>query len=157
MSEVVEPCADPGFLEFDFWLGEWELSWPAEQTGGESGDRSGGSNVIDRLFGTCVVRESFATADDSYRGRSLSVYDLESGTWRQTWVDSSGGYLLFAGAWDGQTMELRTDEVIREDVPTISRMVFRDIEADSLAWDWQSSIDGGQSWSDVWTISYRRA
>jgi hypothetical protein len=34
-------------------------------------------------------------------------------------------------------------------------MVFRQVTADSLTWDWQRSTDG-VVWSDLWNISYRR-
>ena len=106
MIDRPEPCARPEASQFDFWLGEWDLSWPAEQMGGEPGEIGAGTNHIERLFGQCAVEENFATSDGSFLGRSLSVFDKEAGVWRQTWVDNQGNYLLFAGTFDGQRMEL---------------------------------------------------
>lgn len=156
VSEATEPCMSPETSQFDFWLGQWDLSWPAEQTGGTAGERASGSNTIDRLFGNCVVEENFAFGDDSFKGRSLSVFDQRTGRWRQTWVDSQGGYLVLNGEWDGETMQLRTDPIERHGEELLNRMVFRDITAESLRWEWQGSRDGGKTWNDLWIIDYVR-
>jgi hypothetical protein len=103
-----------------------------------------------------VVEERFATDDGSFEGRSYSVFSHEDDEWRQTWVDSSGGYLVLTGWFDGERMELRTAPRERDGARVVNRMVFRDIATDSLRWDWQGSKDGGESWSDLWNIEYRR-
>lgn len=149
------PCSSPEVAEFDFWIGEWNLIWPAAQTGGTVGEVAKGTNRIERLFERCVIAEHFATADDSFLGRSWSVFDPAAGVWRQTWVDNRGGYLVLTGGFDGEKMELRTDATERDGELVVNRMVFSDIRADSLAWAWQRST-GGESWDDLWTISYRR-
>lgn len=146
-------CQSTEARQFDFWLGEWDLTWPAEQTGGEPGTTMNGTNRITSLFGPCVIEENFATADGRFKGRSLSVYDEPCGRWRQTWVDSSGSYIALTGSMEDDEMILTTEST-EEDV--VSRMVFTDITLDSLLWRWQKSTDGGQTWTDAWTITYRR-
>ncbi|HET9259147.1 MAG TPA: DUF1579 family protein [Acidimicrobiia bacterium] len=150
------PCSTPEARQLDFWLGEWDLTWPAEQMGGAQGDLGRGRNSITRLFDDCVIEENFMTDDASYRGHSVSVYDVSAGVWRQTWVDSAGGYLwLTGGEVDGQ-MILSTEPVEKEAGVAVNRMVFADVETDSLEWVWQRSDDGGSNWTDLWNISYRR-
>lgn len=156
MSDPARPCNSPEARQLDFWLGEWDLSWPAEQTGGESGEVMAGLNRITRLFDDCVIEENFTTDDAGFRGHSVSVYDETSGVWRQTWVDSAGGYLVFTGSFDGETMELRTEPAERDGETVVRRMVFSDIGEDALKWSWQGSRDGGETWNDLWNISYRR-
>ncbi len=156
MSEPAMPCSSPQARQFDFWLGEWDLTWPAEQTGGEAGEVGRGKNTITRRFGDCVIEENFAFADDTFLGHSVSVYDAQADMWRQTWVDNMGGYLLFAGNYDGKTMELRTPTVERDGEQIVQRMVFSSIQRDSLRWDWQGSRDGGETWNDLWNITYQR-
>lgn len=156
MSESPKPCGSPEARQFDFWLGEWDLSWPAEQSGGTEGETAHGVNRISRLFGDCVIEENFATDDGRFQGHSVSVYDENVGLWRQTWVDSSGGYLVFTGSFDGETMSLGTEPVDRGDEIVVQRMVFSRIRDDSLEWAWQGSRDGGETWNDLWNISYRR-
>ena len=150
------PCSSPEARQFDFWLGEWDLSWPAEQTGGEAGQRLTGRNSITRLFDDCVIEENFTTHDGGFRGHSVSVFDEKAGLWRQTWVDSAGSYLAFTGGLESGEMILSTDPVERDGAPVVNRMVFFEMMADSLEWSWQRSTDEGESWSDLWNISYRR-
>lgn len=151
------PCSTPEARQLDFWLGEWELTWPAEQMGGARGVLGRGRNSITRLFDDCVIEENFMTDDASYRGHSVSVYDVSAEVWRQTWVDSAGGYLwLTGGEVDGQ-MILSTEPVEKEAGVAVNRMVFADVETDSLEWVWQRSDDGGSTWTDLWNISYRRS
>lgn len=154
---TTRPCSEPEFSQFDFWLGEWDLTWPAEQAGGKEGDVGTGTNHIDHLFDPCVIRESFATSDGSFLGHSVSTYDTNEGVWRQTWVDNTGGYLVFTGEFADGQMTLRTARRKKEDGEVVQqRMVFRDITADSLKWDWQGSRDGGATWADLWNIAYTR-
>lgn len=151
-----DPCSSPEHRQFDFWLGEWDLSWPAAQSGGDEGDIGTGRNQIRRMYGDCVVEENFTTDDGSFRGHSVSVFDEHAGLWRQTWVDSSGGYLVFTGSFDGDAMTLTTEPAERGNEVVVQRMVFDEISDDSLEWVWQGSRDGGASWNDLWNISYRR-
>jgi len=151
-----QACSSPEARQFDFWLGEWDLTWPAEQAGGGPGETMTGTNHITRLFGACVIEENFATSDRSFLGRSLSVYDEKAGTWRQTWVDSSGAFLSFTGGMDDDAMVLATEPVSDGDSVVVNRMVFSDITPESLHWQWQKSTEGGGNWSDLWTITYKR-
>ena len=60
---VPPPCSTPEFSQFDFWVGEWDLTW------GEDGR---GTNVITREYDGCVVRERFET--EGFRGMSVSSW-----------------------------------------------------------------------------------
>ena len=65
--------------------------------------------------------------------------------------------MLFTGGWSDDRMIL-SHTVTRKDGSTIiQRMVFRDITADSLTWDWQASTDDGKSWKTNWQIFYKRS
>lgn len=156
MSDQPAPCSSPEASQFDFWIGEWDLSWPAEQTGGEAGETGTGTNRIEHRLGGCVVEESFATTDGKFLGHSVSVYDTNAGVWKQTWVDNTGGYLLFEGGIRGGQMELRTAVVEQDSERIVQRMVFTEVAESSIVWRWQGSRDDGESWNDLWTITYRR-
>ncbi len=133
---AVDP-ADPAVTDplgpdaLDFWLGTWLLSW----TGGGRG-----SNTIRRILDDRVIEESFlgGDPDGSLAGRSLSVRDAADGRWRQTWVDSTGAYLVFVGvAVDGRIAFQR--ETVLDGVPTVQRIVWLDVGTDTLRWEWQHS------------------
>jgi len=45
---------------------------------------------------------------------------------------------------------------VRDGRPVKLRMVFYNIAADSLDWDWERSDDDGASWTLQWRLHYRR-
>ena len=135
----------------DFWVGTWDLEWTS------ASGPTRGTNVITRELGECVVHERFS-AETGFEGESVSV--LTPSGWRQTWVDNSGGYLLFEGTTDenDRVLEMRMDGVQTPDGTTqINRMTWQDVTESSLTWRWQSSTDGGTTWRDLWVIRYTRA
>lgn len=140
---------------FDFWVGEWELSWTDNQ-----GNEGAGTNTIERILDGVVIQENFEATKgslDGYKGRSVSVYNPQRQSWHQAWVDNQGGYIDLKGSVDGEKRIFQTDE--RPGPPggtIINRMVFYDIKKDSFTWDWESSQDGGESWSLNWRILYQR-
>src|SRR5262249_17794032 len=88
------PCALPEQRQLDFWVGEWDLTWP----GNNAGEVQHGTNSIHRVLDNCVVEENFSGEKDMrLRGRSVSIFDTRAGKWKQTWVDNEGGYLDFVG------------------------------------------------------------
>ena len=151
-TQPPNPCAAPQQKQFDFWIGEWELSWPG-QNAGETGH---GTNSIQRILDGCIVQETFSSQEtDHLRGTSISVFDTRSGSWKQTWVDNQGGYLDFVGGFkDGQMILQREANV--NGSKTLQRMVWKNISANAFDWSWEASRDGGKSWQVQWPIHYKR-
>ena len=133
--------------QFDFWLGEWDCTW------GEDGR---GTNSVYRDLGDKVIVESFDGRPTlEYQGLSLSVYDGTAHRWKQTWVDSEGGYLDFVGGYENGVMDLRRETEV-DGRTAVHRMLWHNIERDSFDWAWQRSDDGGQTWETLWAIGYTR-
>ena len=142
-----KPPLPPEAAQFDFWVGEWDLTW------GEDGQ---GTNKIIKILDRRVIHESFSAMPAvEFRGISLSVFDTAAGLWKQTWVDSSGLYLDFVGGWEGDRMVLQRQGIV-EGQPVSQRMVWYNIQMDTLEWLWQRSEDGDDSWSTLWHIHYQR-
>ncbi len=148
-------CQGPGYDDFDFWVGEWTVTWTAKD-----GSTSQGSNRIRRTHDGCVILEEFDGAPGTpLVGTSVSTWDAKRKTWRQTWVDNQASYLDFeGGAVEGggatRLILSRRAEVNGQSVR--QRMVFSDVSADSLLWDWQRSRDDGATWESLWTLRYAR-
>jgi hypothetical protein len=151
-STTQNPCLAPQQKQFDFWVGEWELSWPG-QNPGETGH---GTNRINRIMDGCVVQENFSGGDSMHlRGTSVSTFDARSGHWKQTWVDNEGGYLDFVGDFSNGQMILQR-EAVRNGTKILQRMVWKNITASEFDWSWEASSDGGKTWQVNWPIHYRR-
>src|SRR6201997_1467088 len=95
-----DPCLLPQQQQFEFWVGDWDVSWP----GAKPSETGHGTNRITRVLGGCVVQENFSGGETMHlRGTSVSIFDSRTGNWKQTWVDNEGGYLDFIGEFkDGQ-------------------------------------------------------
>jgi len=145
---MAQSCTAPECRQFDFWIGEWELSWTDKE-----GNPVTGKNTIKAILDSCVIQEEFT--GPSFRGMSVSVYNLRESIWQQTWVDNNGGYLDFTGGFtDGKMVFSRT-----ADLPNgqrLQRMTWYNITTDSLDWDWEISDDNGVTWNLAWRIHYRR-
>jgi len=148
-----KPCSSPEAAQFDFWLGDWDASWPAA-AGSPAGT---GTNRIEKILDGCVVEEHFAAAGPSpLVGRSLSVFIPRAGKWKQTWVDNQGGYLDFTGGMEGSERVLSREGKGPDGKSRLQRMVFLNISKDSFDWRWEVSADGGATWKLVWPIHYVR-
>jgi hypothetical protein len=148
-----KPCSDPEQKQLDFWVGEWDLTWPGDPAGGTAH----GTNRIRRILDGCVVEENFSGDDaTSLRGTSVSIFDAGSGKWKQTWVDNEGGYLDFVGGFKDGQMILAREAVRPDGSKGMQRMVFKNIGQNEFDWSWEGSKDGGQTWTVVWPIHYKR-
>ncbi len=141
---------DEKMKQFDFWLGDWNLTW---------GENGRGRNVISKILDGKVIQEQFTSlpndATTPLIGLSLSVFNGQTDQWQQTWVDNQGSYLDFKGGMVGDKMILSRMTVI-EGKPVQQRMVWDNIQTDALDWSWERSDDGGQTWNVQWAIQYRR-
>ena len=147
------PCTAAQQKQFDFWVGEWDLTWPA-QNGGVPGH---GTNNIKRILDQCIVQENFSSLDGSnLLGTSLSVYDLPSNHWKQTWVDNQGGYLDFVGDFQNGQMILQREAKGKDGKPFLQRMVWKNVTSNEFDWSWESSKDDGKTWQVNWPIHYKR-
>jgi hypothetical protein len=86
----------------------------------------------------------------------VSTYNPQTGLWYQTWVDNTGGYLDFWGAFADSTMILSRTATDSAGVQYMQRMVWFNIEANSLDWHWERSDDAGKTWRTLWAIHYER-
>lgn len=88
----------PGFDQFDFWVGEWEVYI-------SDTDNRVGSNRIEKLEQDCALLETWTGADGS-SGVSLNYYNPVTRDWRQLWV-SAGRYSIdIIGGRVGESMVL---------------------------------------------------
>jgi hypothetical protein len=147
------PCTLSEQKQFDFWVGEWDVSWPGDQPG----ETLRATNAVHRILDNCVVEENFQSeVPPPLHGKSVSLFDAKSGRWKQTWVDNQGGYLDFSGEFkDGQMILARTftDPKGQE---VHQRMVWKNITPQAFDWSWERSEDGGKTWKVVWPLRYQR-
>ena len=147
------PCAGPEFHQLDFWVGEWDLTWPAQG----SGPTGTGTNRVEKILDGCVIQENFTSiAPQPLTGRSVSTYNAREKKWKQTWVDSQGSYIDLTGEFQNGEMRLTRQAIGPDGKPRLMRMVYTNIKPDSFDWRWESSADDGKTWQVNWPIHYKR-
>lgn len=82
------PCGGDAFKQFDFWLGEWDVTAGPEQA-------LAGRNVITSEENGCLVLERWTSATGS-TGQSYNYYNPATEKWRQVWV-SQGAMIDYEG------------------------------------------------------------
>lgn len=83
-----KPCSAPEASQFDFWVGNWPLTW---------NDTSHGTNRVQKMMDGCTVNENFYDPAMKYSGSSWSVYNPQLKLWQQTWVDNQERIYCFIG------------------------------------------------------------
>ncbi len=146
------PCTLPEQKQLEFWVGDWDLTWP----GANAGETGHGTNSIKRIMDGCVVQENFSAMAQPLRGTSVSMFDIATRKWKQTWVDNQGSYLDFTGEFKDGQMILSREAIGPKGGKSLQRMVYKNISANEFDWSWESSKDDGKTWQVQWPIHYKR-
>lgn len=141
------PCAAREYRQFDFWIGSWEVTTPDGNVAG--------TNTIDSILSGCALRERWR-GTRGMTGTSTNTYDPYAGTWHQTWVDDQGGFLLLSGGLQEDSMVLQ-GEMTDAEGPITHRITWTPVSADEVRQLWETSRDGGASWTVVFDGRYVRS
>ena len=143
------PCGAAAHRQFDFWLGQWEVRDPTGKVVGH--------NRIEAAHGGCALIEHW-TSVQGVTGTSVNIYDRDRRQWHQTWVDSGGGLLQLDGGRSDAAMVLVGD-AFDADAPgrTSRQRITWTPQADGRVRQlWESSSDGGKTWTVVFDGLYAR-
>ncbi len=145
-EESAAPCSSPDHRQFDFWVGEWEVSNALSSAPGPHA-----CSRITSVHGGCAVREEYENLS-GYEGSSLSYFDARDGRWHQTWIDNQGAAVLFTGGLEGDSMVLGS----QDGENTLGRMTWTPLADGHVRQVWERSEDGGTTWTLLFDGSYAR-
>lgn len=144
-TSIAAACDFPEARQFDFWIGEWEVT---------ANGKVAGSNTITRIVGGCALQENWIGAGGS-RGTSLNYYMPDAGKWRQVWVSDQGTQLTLTGGIVDGKMVL-SGEHVRGGAPVVDRITWEQQGDGSVTQDWDVSKDGGETWETLFKGVYRK-
>src|SRR6185503_8699138 len=130
-------CADLTFRQFDFWLGDWNVA--------TADGKLVGRDHVEKAYGGCVVQEHWTSVDGG-TGGSLSLYDASRKLWHQTWVDSTGTLVVLEGGFKDGRMVMSGEMTGADGKHQQDRMSWTP-QGDKIRQLWETSTDGGKSWS----------
>jgi hypothetical protein len=138
-------CADLVYQQFDFWLGDWNVS--------AAGGKLVGRDHVEKAFGGCVVEEHWTSVDGG-TGSSFSMYDASRKLWHQTWVDSSGTLVVLEGGLKDGRMVM-TGTQVDNGQHWLNRMSWTPADG-KIRQLWEASNDGGKTWKVIFDVSYSK-
>lgn len=141
------PCfANPQNREFDFWIGEWNVT---------SSGIPVGHSVVQIASGGCMILENW-TASDGSNGKSMNYIDPATGKWEQTWSGSGGNVTKFVnGIYDGKQMLFEHTSIVNG-VKQTGRFHFYDLGNDRVRQMDELSADDGKTWTTLYDFIYTR-
>ena len=144
------PCEDVEFRQFDFWLGDWDVSSTNDGT-------PRGKSHISREMGGCVLWENWSSLASAYFGKSYNTYNVNLKRWEQYWVDNSAGTIFFHGGLVDGVMDYWTDDVPQPNGDKLRRhLQFFNLGPDKVRQFSQRSTDGGKTWNVEYDLTYSR-
>jgi hypothetical protein len=146
-TRAMQPSGNDRRREFDFWVGEWDV------TDGEG--QKLGVNVISRAENGHLLTEKWHSRQGG-TGTSVNFFDPADGMWHQIWVDSRGAVIRFKGQWDGNQMALTGNATNPAGESRQVSMTLTPQPDQSVLQKIRESTDGGDSWSEVFDGIYRR-
>ena len=129
------PCCTEKHADFDFWLGSWVVTLPDGSTAG--------NNLIEKIQGGCLLRESWQSSNPGFTGTSYNYYNPGTDSWEQLWIDSSGTILKLSGSREGNRMILRSEPVLDgEDKETVQQITWTILPEGKVRQVWEVILDG---------------
>lgn len=150
VSQRPAGCTSAESRQFDFWLGEWDVS------PGQSPVLIAESTISLHDQG-CVILENWRPFRNAH-GHSINIYDATEGKWRQTWADASGTRTEYSGSVDADGV-MRLDNLSPAQqgaAQARQRMNFQRVDANTVR-QWGEAFDAAQqAWTTTWSFIYRR-
>lgn len=140
-------CDAPEHRQFDFWVGKWHVT---SQTG-----QALGTNVITKELDDCVIHEHWTGARGA-RGESFNIWDRTTSRWHQTWVSSTGALLLLDGEFRDGAMRL-SGPSMNGTQKVMNRITWTRLPDGGVRQLWETSSDGGGTWTIAFDGLYRRS
>lgn len=148
-EQPVAACSSGKFRQFDFWIGDWDVS---------TNDQPAGTNSIHPIIGGCALQENWqGSGPGGLSGTSFNIYDQANDQWHQTWVDSSGTLLqLDGGLIDGKMVLSGTRPRLDGNGMALHRITWTPNENGTVSQFWEASTDDGASWTVLFDGLYAR-
>lgn len=139
-------CPGSEHRQFDFWVGTWEVT---------VGANLAGNNIITNEEDGCLIHEHW-TGSRGGTGQSFNFYDAVGKQWHQVWVDNQGTYLHLTGGYAGNEMRFTGTAPGPGGKAVPQQLTFFRNADGTVRQLWQTSADGGATWTTVFDGLYRK-
>lgn len=150
-TRAAQPCeSDANYRAFDFWIGEWEVT-----AVGAPANAPKPQSRIEKILDGCVILENWMPPGGG-DGKSFNTYNPTTKKWEQFWVSSRGNPIHFTGEVRDGNMHYTSESVSATGPKTLGRMTFFNLGPDRVRQLWETSTDGGKTWTVAFDGMYNR-
>lgn len=141
-AQPAATCTSAEHRQMDFWLGSWVARDKAGQLLGHQ--------LIELNEQGCVLQEWWrGNGQANGAGTSLSMYDQKRKLWNHSWFSARGNLLSIEGNWNGKAMVMTGYYQNAEGIRELHRTQWQPLADGRVYQFWQSSLDGGLTWSSI--------
>lgn len=134
-------CQGAPFRTFDFLVGEWDVRAGSATTGGADGRLT-----VRTESNGCLIEERLSGAA-GYAALAYTAYGPRETRWYRAFADDEGRYLLLTGTSDGTRAVLGGERPAAGGGTVRLRVTWAAAAAGRVTQRWESSRDGGATWS----------
>ena len=146
-DQAQDPCSSPKSHQFDFWIGDWDVT---------AQGNTAGINRIHPIANGCVLLEQWEGAAGVH-GASMNFYNPTTGQWHQFWVWQNGTTLpMLSGEYRDGKMVLEGEQTAKDGQSVHMRITWYDNPDGSVRQHWETSRDGRQTWKTNFDGLYRK-
>ena len=145
-----QACSDPKNLEFDFWVGKWDVF-------NKRGMLVGKSEII-KIINGCGIEENWTSVGGktAYVGKSINAFNTEKQKWEQYWFASDGS-INYSGNGEYKDQAMRfTGSGKDAQGAFITNFIFFNDEPDKIRQYLERSYDGGKTYIPIFELTYKR-
>jgi hypothetical protein len=145
-AQTPPPALPPESRQFDFWLGEWDVTNPA-------GKPAGTSRIVSIAAGAGLLENW--TGATGFTGRSLNAWNAAKKQWQQFWVGGGGGVLELSGGLVNGSMVLTGENQVNG-ARRFERITWTPNADGTVRQHWEQSADDGKTWTTAFNGLYRK-
>ena len=145
--QAVARCDSSQHRQFDFWVGEWQVSNKQNNNVSQSS--------ISLINDGCGILEEYTTTT-GYQGKSLNIYNAATQQWHQTWIDNSGTLLQLDGKFEQGKMTLSGVTHNKNGKDVLNKIIWTPNTDGTVRQQWLVSNDQGQNWQSIFDGIYKK-
>jgi len=140
-------CDSSQYREFDFWVGQWQVSSTTNDTMSQS--------KITQINNGCGLLEEYKTSS-GFQGKSLNIFDTQTQQWHQTWIDNSGTLLMLSGGLQNSSMVMSGKTHDKNGQVIINKITWTPFSNGDVRQHWQTSTAKGSKWKTIFDGMYHK-
>jgi len=146
-ADDAKPCAGGEHRQFDYWLGNWSVSY---------GGPPAGTSKVELALDQCMIVESWDGARN-HSGKTIFAYSPDDHSWYGMFADNEGRAHIFnQGKVSAETAEFQGTSHGPNGETVLNRVKIVRASADKVEQTWEKSADNGATWNMVYRGEYTR-